>query len=226
MKNLNKNILGGIVFMASFFLIFGNQITSAQVNKNLKVQQKVEEKIQLHKGTSSLPFYKDSTSTAVVMLRNQQAEKIREEIRLKIQQIKDTAKKRVAENLINQMKITNERLFNEHQRYLSKLEEFLLKQEALINQSPLASVFSSQISAFKTKISELKDKINLQSQKEYLVQFQNENELRLAYQNAKKELINNHQELRKELQTLKKEIIDLIVTFRKQVQVQSNPSTN
>jgi hypothetical protein len=231
MKKLNKNVIREIVLVFVLFLVFSSQIAHAQVNKNLKVEQKVENKTQFMNGISSSPSYGGGSLPSVMVrnqqtVKNQQVQKIKEEMLARIQQIKDAVKRRVAENLITQIQKVNEVLSTEQQKYLSKLEEFLLKQETLINQSPVASAFSFQIAELKTKIANLKDKINSQLQKEYLVQFQNDSELKSAYQDVKRELISDQQELRKELQDLKQEIVNLISAFRGQMQAQNNSSTN
>lgn len=202
MSKLNKLFL-----LLSLSLIFINYVGAQTINtpsQNFRerVLERTQEKIQVQNATN--------TTSTQVKLKN--LEELRQQMQSKIQEIKDENKKRIAQNLVSQMERINKRLSEDHLKYLETIEKVLNKiEERVKNSTTTNATITSKISELKTKIAALRSKIEVQMQKEYLVQIQTETKLREAYQATKKELMSDHKNLRQELQALKKEVRDLFL---------------
>ena len=205
MSKLNKLFL-----LLSLSLIFTNYVGAQTINtpsRNFRerILERTQERIQVQNATN--------TTSTQVRLRN--LEELRQQMQTKIQQIKDENKKRIAQNLVSQMERINKRLSEDDLKYLNTIEKVLNKiEERVKNSTTTDTTITSKINELKTKIAALRSKIEVQAQKEYLVQIQTETKLREAYQATKKELMNDHKSLRQELQALKKEVRDLFLKLK------------
>jgi len=205
MSKLNKLFL-----LLSLSFIFTNYVGAQTINTSSqnfreRVLERTQERIQVQNATN--------TTSTQVRLRN--LEELRQQMQTKIQQIKDENKKRIAQNLVSQMERINKRLSEDDLKYLNTIEKVLNKiEERVKNSTTTDTTITSKINELKTKIAALRSKIEVQAQKEYLVQIQTETKLREAYQATKKELMNDHKSLRQELQALKKEVRDLFLKLK------------
>jgi len=202
MSKLNKLFL-----LLSLSLIFTNYVGAQTINTlslnfREKILERTQERIQVQNATN--------TTSTQVKLRN--LEELRQQMQVKIQEIKDENKKRIAQNLVSQMERINKRLSENHLKYLDIVEKALNKiEERVKNLTTTDETIILKTNELKIKIANLRSKIEAQMQKEYLVQIQTETKLREAYQTTKKELMNDHKNLRQELQALKKEVRDLFL---------------
>ena len=205
MSKLNKLFL-----LLSLSFIFTNYVGAQTINTSSqnfreRVLERTQERIQVQNATN--------TTSTQVRLRN--LEELRQQMQTKIQQIKDENKKRIAQNLVSQMERINKRLSEDDLKYLNTIEKVLNKiEERVKNSTTTDTTITSKINELKTKIAALRSKIEVQAQKEYLVQIQTETKLREAYQTTKKELMSDHKNLRQELQALKKEVRDLFLKIK------------
>ena len=198
-----------LVFFVFFFFTFNSGNVYAQNNDYGNVT-KTRERARIHKETSSLP-YRFGTTTP-----RQDISKMREEMRLKLEKIRDLNKRNTANNLLNELDRVNKRLTEQEKRHISKLEEMILRRENVLNQFGI-SEFNLQINEIKSKIKDLKDKITAQFEKDYSPSFDSEEKLKDVFQGKKQELINDHKNIRKGIDDLKNKIKDLSMQLRERI---------
>ncbi|MBI2639365.1 MAG: hypothetical protein HYW90_00520 [Candidatus Sungbacteria bacterium] len=138
---------------------------------------------------------REEAKRKIEMVRGEAKERIanaREELQKKLEILKDERKKATAVRLEEQLNRLNERWTSHFANALDRLDEILgkiqLRREKAVSLGKDVSVAESAIAAARTAIANARVAVQAQVGKVYTVTFASEEELRIAFQQAKEQL--------------------------------------
>lgn len=165
----------------------------------------------------AVPVLAEETNTTAVSVTNvaspipapvrklervESREELREEFRTKVATIKDEKKKQILEHVSDQINQLNARATTLMLNHLARLEEILNKVKA---RKPEVDITAAQ-----AKIDEAKTAATAQAKNEYIIEFTNENGLRIGASTAKTKFRADLKAVRAKVLAARQAVVDVL----------------
>ncbi|GIW63529.1 MAG: hypothetical protein KatS3mg091_331 [Patescibacteria group bacterium] len=213
----------------------------AQQDKQAQKQEQIEQmRQQKQEQIERMREEKQKRLEELKQKRQEQMQQIREdkqakmeEFRQKLQQIKDERKQQIVERVSNRVAELNDRHAETVFNWVEKISDFLAKLEGIVNRLAENGAdvvnLQTQILTIKENLESLKSDVEIQREKEYIIEINDEQTLGLSLSKAYSQLRADYAQLRSKISEIKASIRNLAVNIRQTAEsfrLQNNQDQN